>query len=275
MNNLAVVTFMAALALTAALSGCRMDPLTGQEAQQALEESAIASQAAALVSASVEVSTDFTIGEAVERAAEEIRDFIHSQLPCAEVELSQATLSITYGALPGNCTFNGHTFEGTHTIAVERNEERDVIVQHAWDGMSNGQITVEGEATVTWSLADRSRHIEHELTWERLADGRIGVGRGTRTQTALEGGLREGIEVDGTRSWDGDSGHWELDIDHVQMRWADPVPSDGSWTLETPFDKTISLEFERVDDDTIGVTVTGGQRSVELKVNRLGLVGRR
>ncbi len=255
--------------------GCRFDPLTGEEAREALEESSVASQAAALVGASVEVSTDFTIGDAVERAAEQVRDFVQSQLPCAEIELSRATLAIAYGARPGNCTFNGHTFEGTHTITVERNEERDVVVQHQWDGLSNGVIEVSGDATVTWSLASRSRHIEHELTWTRLSDGRMGVGGGDRTQTALEGGLLEGIEVDGTRTWDGESGHWELDIDEVELRWDDPVPSDGEWTLETPFDKTISLSFERIDEVTIGVTITGGQRTVEFQVGRLGAVSRR
>ena len=261
--------------LVLALGGCRFDPLTGEEAQQALEESSVASQAAALVAASVEVSTDFTIGEAVEQAAQQIRDFVESQLPCAEVTLADATLSITYGAKPGACTFNGQRFEGTHTITVERNEERDVIVQHTWDGLSNGVLSVSGEATVTWSLENRSRNIQHELTWTRLADGRMGVGGGNRTQTPLAGGILEGIEVDGTRSWDGDSGHWELDIDHVEMRWDDPVPSSGSWTLDTPFDKTISLSFQRIDDATIGVTVTGGQRTVELKVGKLGAVTRK
>jgi hypothetical protein len=267
--------FSSLVVMALGLCGGCQQPLTGEEAQQALEESSVASQAAALVSASVEVSTDFTIGEAVRRAAEQIRDFVGSQLPCAEITLQDATLSIEYGARPGSCTFNGQTFEGVHTVQVERNDDADVVVQHTWEDFNNGEISVTGAATVTWSREDRTRHIDHDLTWTRLSDGRTGTGSGSRTQAALPGGLSEGIVVDGTRSWEGESGRWELTIDQVEMRWRDPVPQAGSWTLDTPFDKSLSLSFERIDEDTIAVTVSGPRRSVELRISRLGAISRR
>jgi hypothetical protein len=256
-------------------AGCRLHPLTSEEAQQALEESSIDAQAAALTSASVEVSTDFTIGQAAEQAAEQIRDFVQSQLPCAEITLQDATLRVEYGARAGGCSFKGHTFAGVHSIHVERNDEQDVEVTHTWEDFNNGRISVSGDATVTWSLDEPSRHVVHELTWTRLSDGRMGVGTGDRTQRPLSGGLSEGFEVDGERAWEGEHGRWDLTIDHIEMRWTDPVPQAGSWVLETPFDKTITLEFERIDEDTIGVTASGDDRSVELKVNRVGLISRR
>jgi hypothetical protein len=256
-------------------SGCRLSPLTSDEAQRALEESSIDSQAAALTSASVEVSTDFTIGEAAERAAEQIRDFVQSQLPCAEITLQEATLRIEYGARAGNCVFRGHTFAGVHSVHVERNLEHDVVVTHTWEDFNNGRISVTGDATVTWNRDEPSRHVVHELTWTRLSDGRMGVGSGDRTQRPLAGGLVEGFEVDGQRAWEGEQGRWDLDINHIEMRWTDPVPQAGSWVLETPFDKTITLEFERIDEDTIAVTASGEDRSIELKVNRLGMISRR
>jgi hypothetical protein len=267
--------FVAILLGNALLWGCRFDPLSREEAQDALEESSVDSQAAALTSASIEVSTDFTIGQAASHAAEEIRDFVHAQLPCAEITLEDATLTIEYGALPGMCTFHGHTFSGSHAIHVERNDENDVVVTHHWDELSNGKLSVTGDATVTWDLEDPSRHVVHELTWTRLSDGRMGVGSGDRLQKPLEGGLAEGFEVDGTRSWEGDKGRWDLDIDHVQMRWADPVPQAGAWVLDTPFDKTITLEFDRIDEDSIAVTASNGDRSIELRVNSTGVVTRR
>ena len=64
-------------------------------------------------------------------------------------------------------------------------------------------------------------------------------------------------------------------LDGSEMRWTDPVPQAGSWTLTTPEDKVISLEFERIDGTTIGVTASGGDRSIELKVSALGIVTRR
>ena len=58
------------------------------------------------------------IPERLEEAAAELGQFVESQLPCAEVTLAQNTLSITYGALEGNCTYQGHTYSGTHAITV-------------------------------------------------------------------------------------------------------------------------------------------------------------
>jgi hypothetical protein len=267
--------FARVLLAAAVFAGCRFDPLTSDEAQGALEESSIDSQAAALTSASIEVSTDFTIGQAAERAAEQVRDFVRSQLPCADLTLENATLRIEYGALPGACTYRGHEFAGVHTIHVERNLEHDVVVTHAWEDFNNGRLSVSGEATVTWSTDEPSRHVVHELTWTRLSDGRMGVGSGDRTQRPLPGGLAEGFEVDGSRAWQGERGRWDLDIDQIEMRWTDPVPQAGAWVLQTPFDKTITLEFERIDEDTIAVTASGGDRNIELLVNRLGRISRR
>jgi hypothetical protein len=53
------------------------------------------------------------------------------------------------------------------------------------------------------------------------------------------------------------------------MRWDDPVPQAGSYTLVTPDDKTLSLSFSRVDTDTIGVTVEGPKRSFSFDVSKL------
>ena len=149
------------------------------------------------------------------------------------------------------------------------------MVEHGWDDFNNGKVSVSGTAVVTWNLEDPSCRIEHELTWTRMSDRRSGSGRGDRTQRPLSGGLVEGFSVDGQRTWDGPRGHWDLDIDGIEMRWTDPVPQAGEWVLTTPDDKVISLAFERIDGDTIGVTASGGDRSIELKVSALGVVTRR
>jgi hypothetical protein len=252
------------------------DSLSASEAQEALEESSISSQAETLLADGVEISTNFTIGGAVEKAAQELREFIESQLPCAEVTLDDATLTVVYGEKSGACTFNGHTFSGSHEITVMRNDD-EVLVHHAWDGFNNGKISVTGEADVVWSRASKSRQVMHELTWTVLTGphaGRIGVGSGDRTQTALAGGIREGIRIDGTRAWEGDSGRFELEIDGVEARWSDPVPQAGSYELQAPSGKTLTLSFSRVDDDTIEVTVRSGSRSFAFNVSKLGAVTR-
>lgn len=267
---------LVALPLAFALAGCprnRSDSdesFTRAEAQEALDEANGASGADNLAAASIEISTNFTIGGAVEAAAGELRSFVRSQLPCAEVTLEGATLTVEYGVNPGNCTYRGHEFTGTHAVTVKTNEMSQVLVHHEWTAFSNGVVMLDGTADVTWDFAATSRHVSHRAEWTHLASGRTGVGEGDRTQTPLDGGLAEGISVTGTRSWTGARGRWDLVIDDVEMRWADPVPQSGSYTLVTPKEKTIELGFERVDADTIAVTLTGPNgRAYTIDVNEL------
>jgi hypothetical protein len=261
--------------LSLPLAGCppeEEEPLTHAEARQALEESALAAQAEALTSSTVEISTNFAIGQAVEAAAEELRDFIASQLPCAEIVVSRGTLEVEYGARGGDCTHHGQTYSGRHTITVERNDQGDVLVNHVWEELANQRLSVSGSADVTWSRAEGTRDVKHELTWTRLSDGRQGTGSGDRTQRALAGGILEGIQIDGSRAWEGEHGRWDLAIDGVQIRWVDPVPQAGSYTLVTPFDKSAILAFERQDADTIRVTVSSGERERSFDVTQTGSV---
>lgn len=270
-NSLTGVLVLPLLVLT----GCpkeREEPLTLGEATSALEQASDAGQAEGLTSASVDISTNFTIGQAVKDGAAELKTFIGTQLPCAEVTLEDATLTVVYGAKGGNCTYRGHTFSGTHSIGLERNDDDQVQVHHEWTDFSNGVVSLDGTADVTWNLTDKTRRVQHESHWTNLKSGRTGTGSGDRLQSVLAGGLAEGIQVDGSRSWDGDRGHWDLAIDGVQMRWTDPVPQAGSYTLRTPFDKSVSMLFDRVDDDTIKVTVAGPKREFSFTVSKLGVI---
>jgi hypothetical protein len=266
--------FVASVTALALVPGCREneEALTAAEARQALEEAAISAQAASLMSSSVEISTSFTIGQAVENAAAELSDYITSQLPCAEITVEGSTLEIAYGVHGGNCIYKGHSYTGSHSITVSKNEEGEVVVEHVWDELSNGKVSMSGDAIVTWNFADVTRHVVHELTWTRLSDGRQGIGSGDRLQRPLEGGLAEGFQVDGERSWQGEAGTWDLDIDGVQMRWIDPVPQAGTYTLKTPKNKTLSLTFSRVDEDTINVLVKGPKHEFDFNVSKIGII---
>lgn len=259
------------------LAGCKkpkgQEELTTAEASQALEEASIEGEASNLTSSTIEISTSFTIGQAVETAAQEIRDFVTSQLPCAKIELTGAKLSVEYGALPGSCSWKGLTYSGKHTISVMKNDMGDVQVDHAWTDISNGRVKVTGTATVTWSLEEKSREVEHDLTWTRIKDGKTANGSGKRTQTVLEGGLIEGIQIDGSRSWESGGKTWDLGISGVQIRWVDPVPQAGTYTLSTPAGKALTMTFSRVDDATIKVTVKNGEKGFDFDVKRIDADG--
>lgn len=265
-----LVRLCSLLVIALSLAACE-ERLSRNEARMATEEAALSSQAEGLTAGSIEIGTAFTIGDAVESAAQEIRSFVAAELPCAEITVEAGRVDIEYGALPGDCSYRGHTYQGHQSIAVGRNDEDDVVVEHTWTDFTNGVVSVTGHATVTWSLDAPSRHVVHELEWTRLSDGRTGVGTGDRVQRPLDGDLGTGIVVDGTRTWEGESGRWELSINSVEMRWVDPVPQSGSYSLDTPFDKVITMSFARVDEDTIEVTVSSSVgRGFQFDVTRTG-----
>ena len=164
-------------------------------------------------------------------------------------------MTIDYGVTGTGCSYHGKTYTGSHSVTVSRTAEDDVLVQHAWSGISNGVVEVSGTADVTWGVGEATRHVVHDLTWTRLSDGR--TGRGT---------------VEGDRRWEGDAGTWDLAIDGVEWRWVDPVPQTGSYELTTPNGKQLTLGFARIDEDTIRVTVEGARRTFEFDVTRLGAV---
>ena len=265
------IRFALALPLAFVLAGCPKktdsgDPLTRAEAQSALEEAQASSSADSLASANIEISTDFTLGAGLTQAAGEIRTAIQTELPCAEVTLTDATVAVDWGVNAGNCTYRGHTFTGSSSISVQKNADNQVLVHHEWTDLSNGVVTLTGHAEVTWDFDALTRHVVHHAEWTHLATGRTGVGDGDRTQRPLDGDLAQGIQVDGTRSWTGRQGKWDLAIDAVEWRWQDPIPQAGRYTLATPFDKSLSLSFARVDTDTIGVTVAGAKGSFSFRV---------
>lgn len=252
-------------------AGCPSEDLTSQEALEAVEEVSLASQASNVAEGSIELTTSFTLGAGVDAAAEEIREFVASQLACAEVQRDGATVSIEYG-VTGSCQWHGQTITGTHAVTVSRSDDNDVLVHHEWTQLSNGVVSVDGSADVTWSLDDKTRRVVHEVTWTRLRDNRQGTGSGDRLQSPLDGDWANGIVVDGERAWEGQRGTWKLDIDQVEWQWVDPLPQSGSYTATTPAGKEVSMTFSRVSEDTIHVTVEGTRRDFEFDVTSAGEV---
>jgi hypothetical protein len=59
-------------------------------------------------------------------------------------------------------------------------------------------------------------------------------------------------------------------VNDVEVRWKDPVPQAGSFTLTSPKGRTLTLSFERVDADSIRVTITNGKNTFSFNVNSLG-----
>ena len=252
------------------LLGCpkREQALTQAEAELTLDESQASSHADGLIAFNLEISTDFTLGRAARDAASEIHDTIAQNLPCAAVALAESTVSVEWGVNPGTCSGRERELSGHSSITVEKNEDDQVLVHHEWVDLSNGVVSVTGTADVTWDFDLTQRHVVHSTDWIYLPTGRQGHGEGDRVQTPLAGGVAEGVRIQGTRSWTGEKGRWDLTIDGVEIAWTDPAPRAGTYRLATPFDKSVSLGFARADEDTISVTVTGPKRSFSFDVSK-------
>jgi hypothetical protein len=257
-----------------ALTGCPRDKtedeMSRAEANQALDEATVESQGEALASDTIEIATSFTLGQAVDVAAQQISEFLKTQLPCAAITVDSGTVTVDYSAKGTTCTYHGHVITGQSQITVEKTDAGDVVVGHQWTALSNGIVQIDGTAVVTWSSANPSRHVQHDLVIERLRDQKTLDSSGDRTQTPLNGDVSTGIVVTGTRSWSSSAGTWDLTIDSVQMRWVDPVPQAGSYTLSTPKHRTLTLDFQRKDSDTITVTLSSGSRSFAFDVTSTG-----
>jgi hypothetical protein len=254
-------------------SGC-FDRLTAAEFREAVDDIVAEGQVQSMENGVIEITTSFTIGQAVEEIAQEIRDFLESQAACSNttVEVEDgARISIDFGELGDACVYNGHTYAGEVEIVVHR-EDDGVHVDHTYFGLTNGVITLDGTKDVVWSEADGvvERDIESDITWEK--DGREVDAQSSRTMTFLDWGEgpTQRIQIDGTRDWQSPDGDSHLDIDEVEFRLVDPVPQAGSYTLTIPSGKDLGLSFRRIDEDTIEVTAEGPRRSRVFHVTSRG-----
>lgn len=256
-------------------TGCETEEMGVLEALAALEEvnqSARGEQATADV---IEISTDFTIGDALAAAAQTVADFWDSQAPCTEVLVEGNVTTIDYGTLDDGCEFNGQTYAGVNTITVESTTAGELEVLHGWDAFSNGDVQVDGGATVTWSGNDNTRHVVTEHTWTDTEGNTVDV-YGDHISGRIQEDVPvwlDGFTLDGSRDWTSDSGDWSLTMEGLELRLIDPAPQAGTIDLTSPEGKALVIVYERIDDDTIQATlqgIRGGDRVYH--INRLGQV---
>src|SRR5690606_15935127 len=114
-----------------------------------------------------------TIGAAVEAAAEQIAAWWDSQQDCTTVMVSGATTTVDFGDLDDDCVFQGRTYGGVARITVGSTSALQLEVRHDWEGLTNGDVVVDGGADVTWSGDDLTRRVITSHTWTGLDDGAV------------------------------------------------------------------------------------------------------
>jgi len=243
-----------------------------REALAAVAEAAISTRGETLTEDIIEISTDFTMGEAVEDAAAELAAWLESQIDCSTVTLDGHTITVDFGTLEDQCVYNSHTYAGLWAVTIQTNLVDEVVVDHEWTGLTDGEVTLDGTAQVTWSSAAHSRHVVHQVTWAD-EDGTVEAS-GDRLQELIDPveGISAGIVVNGDRDWNSGSGEWSLDIDSVEMRGMDPVPQAGVYTLTTPALKVATLTFTRLDAATIECVLASGADSWTFEISSTGAI---
>ncbi len=228
----------------------------------------------------VDITTGFTIGAAYERSAENLRDWVASQLPCSEVTVEDseeglAVVQLDLGGLDDACTYRGRTYAGALSVTlVSVDLAGEVVLQHDWMGVTNGDQTLTGRATVAWDAeaGPLERRLEYDAVWED-ALGPVDA-LGSLVHTPYSGDrFTEGFVAHGSRDWTAQDGReWALQADEVAARWIDPVPESGQYVVFHPIGKEAVLSFARQDDDTVRVTLSGGHEDRMLDVTRAGVV---
>ncbi len=270
MRNRQLLGLATAIALGTA---CQAPEMTNAEVLDALAEVSASARGEQATNEPIEISTDFTIGAALEAAADELALFWESQEPCTDVTITGPQITVDYGGLDDSCTYRGNTFGGIAIIDIASTDPGSLQVDHTWDGITNGDVTVDGGATVTWTDANTFREVTTDHTWTDVDDGTTVDVQGQHTMGWIDDSNKifGGITMDGTRDWQSDSGDWHVDLIGLELRLQDPVAQAGTIQLENPAGKTLDMVHERIDDDTIRVTLDGARRTWVFDINRLGI----
>lgn len=234
-----------------ALLGCGGD-LSSTEAEEAVTEAIASTVPEAITAALVEAGAQFTLGQAQEDAAVELAAAWSAAEPCVTAYARGRVVRASYSG----CDF---LEQGVDIVTIERADAGDAEVTHAWSFLSRGVVHVDGVATVTW--ADATRHVEHELFW--TSEGETWSATGSRTQLASD----DAFLLDGTRDWSHDGDDWHADLDAARLRPEDPLPEEGAYGLTAPNRERAELTFERIDEETIRVTVAGKRRTRAYEVS--------
>ena len=254
-------------------TACQPAEMTGAEVLEALAEVGASARGEQATTEPIELSTDFTIGAALDAAADELAAFWESQEPCTDVTWSGTEVTVDYGGLDDTCTYNGNTFGGIAFIDIGSTEASGLQVDHTWTGITNGDVTVDGGATVTWTDANTFREVTTDHTWTDVKDGTVVDVQGQHTLTWIDDTNKAlgGVVLDGDRSWQSESGDWHLDMNDLELRLQDPVAQAGTLSVLSPNGKSLDMVHERIDEDTIRVTLEGTRRTWVYDINRLGV----
>jgi hypothetical protein len=259
--------------ILATLSGCTApESVTAAEAIEAIRELNRSSLGERATTHVIDISTDVTIGDRSDAAAERLADLWDSQAECTTVTVAENLVTVDYGTLDDACVFQGQTYAGINTVGVLSTDDGALEVGHTYAGFTNGDVRVDGDAQVTWSGDTQTRRVVAVHTWTDLDTGAAVEVDGDHEWGLLSGdSWLDGYTLDGTRDWTSEAGDWRLDMSDVEVRLDDPCPQAGTFRMTLPSGGELELTYTRVDDSTIEARIAGTRRERVFHIDALGI----
>ena len=255
------------------LSGCGAPrSVTADEALEAIRELNRSSMGERATTHVIDISTDVTLGDRIDAAAERLAEFWDSQADCTTVTVAENLMTVNYGTLDDACVFDGHTYAGVNTVGVMSTTRGALEVEHTYTDFANRDVRVNGAAEVTWSGDTHTRRVVTTHTWTDLDTGEAVDVDGDHEWGLLTGdSWLEGFTLDGTRDWSSEAGDWSLDMRDVEVRLEDPCPQLGTFQVNLPSGGELELTYTRVDDSTIEARIAGTRRELVFHIDALGI----
>lgn len=255
-------------------TGCLREGMSAAEMRAAVVEIVENGQVQQLENGIVEITTDFTIGDAVEAVRDHIAEVLAACGQTTVTVMDDVSIRIDFGPASDPCVHDGKSYSGVVDLVITRDGDT-VTVEHTYQDASNGTYTLHGDKTVTWSSGGGTavvRTIDSNVGWTGPNGPVDHTSQRTMTFSDFLGGPEAPIVVDGNHHWTRDGEAWDLDMNEVEFRLVDPVPQDGSYVLTVPSGKEGTLSFERIDEDTIAVHFATGLRERTFHVTKSGQV---
>jgi hypothetical protein len=253
---------LALLGLTAACG-----QVSREDAEDALDQVALAVQAHALMATIVELAAPTRTGVPTATAASDLGSSIERLVGCATTTVTDDTVLIDFGTAARPCTYAGRTLSGCAQLRVLENSADTLVIDHYWvassardchdDDFTDGALTVDGTATVTWDLATARRDVvQRDLVWRANSNTRTTSAAGTLAEQDLQ--PKTGVRVDGAQTWTTEGAEWQLQSTDVSIGFDDYLPSAGTHLVTNPSGALITISYARADNAHTRVQVVGG-----------------
>lgn len=238
-----------------------------EEAENALDQAALAVQAHALMATIVALAAPTQTEVPIPTAATDLGSAIARRVSCATTTVTDDTVLVDFGTAARPCSYAGRTLSGCAQLRILANSAGTLVIDHYWvtgslrdchdDDFSDGAMTVDGTATVTWDLATGRRDIvQRDLVWRANGSTRTTSAEGTLAEHDLE--PETGVRVDGAQTWTTEGAAWGFESADIAIGFDDYLPSAGTHVVTNPSGDLLTIQYTRTDDGHTRVEVSGG-----------------